>query len=286
MFDIYNEIEDDKMNKSFLSNLDLENNSIAISPNSNLTEIQSNIFISGNNLEPLFMEQVTLYSSGINRIEPIISEHHINISNSQKNNQHLGRKRKDCEEKGLHTKYSEDNMILKAKVIFKEKILEHINEEMGKIKDFNVKINGKIYKVDAILDINPKKIATTKIIPNRELLSNPVKYLFSEDISGKYRKFPKNYNQIVIDQLYEKNYERITSILDISFLNCIKFFRKDDGMYDDFPCLKGLEKKFENLPNKLREEKNKEDYINMLIQLIKNFEQIFNDKKPRERGNH
>ena len=50
-----------------------------------------------------------------------------------------------------------------------------------------------------------------------------------------------------------------------------------------FFCLKGLEKKFENLSIDLINEGNDEKYINMLFDLIYNFENIFFSKKSRKR---
>ena len=248
----------------------------------------------GTNLVPQFTNQIALHPTDINENNSNKSQKYNKSpknkknSKSNQNNKILGRKRKDCKEERSHDKYTKDNMVRKAKVLFKDSILEHINKKMEK-KSLFVSINGKKYKVDKILDINPEKIVTIDILENRKLLKNKIRDLFSVDISDKYKNFPKNYNKIVIDTLYKDNkYKNITSILDINFLNCIKFFRKDDGIFgeNEFSCLNGLEKSFEDLSNKLKKKNNEEDYIDMFIQLIEEFEDFFYDRIPKNKFNY
>ena len=235
------------------------------------------------NLPPVNM--ITLPSSDIISIWQNKSPDENENSKSITNNKVLGRKRKDCEEQGKHTKEAQDNIIRKVKVIIKDSLLKHINKKMDKLDDLYVNINGKKYKLNKILDIKQDKIVDINTLSNRKLLTNKVKDIFSEDISGKYKKYPKNYNRIAIDKLYETNNKSITSILDLDFLDCIKFFREDDIINDDnFSCLKGLEKRFKNLPNELKDKNNNQKYINKVIEVIKTFEKIYNvDKRPRER---
>ena len=251
------------------------------------------LFTSDNNLknEIFFnlppVNQITLPSSDItsNSKRHNKSPKKKHNSKSKSKNNVLGRKRKDCEEQGKHTKESQDNIIRKVKVIFKDSILKHINKKMDKIDDLYININGKDYKLNKILDIKQDKIVDINTLSNRELLTKKVKDIFRDDISGRYKKYPTNYNRIAIDKLYETNNKSITSILDLDFLDCIKFFREDDIINDDnFSCLKGLEKRFQNLQNELKDKSNNQKYINEVIKVIKKFEQIYYvDKKPRQR---
>ena len=249
------------------------------------------IFTSDNNLknEIFFnlppLNQITLPSSDITSKRHNKSPKKKHNSKSKSKNNVLGRKRKDCEEQGKHTKESQDNIIRKVKVIFKDSILKHINKKMDKIDDLYININGKDYKLNKILDIKQDKIVDINTLSNRELLTKKVKDIFRDDISGRYKKYPTNYNRIAIDKLYETNNKSITSILDLDFLDCIKFFREDDIINDDnFSCLKGLEKRFQNLQNELKDKSNNQKYINEVIKVIKKFEQIYYvDKKPRQR---
>ena len=249
------------------------------------------IFTSDNNLknEIFFnlppLNQITLPSSDITSKRHNKSPKKKHNSKSKSKNNVLGRKRKDCEEQGKHTKESQDNIIRKVKVIFKDSILKHINKKMDKIDDLYININGKDYKLNKILDIKQDKIVDINTLSNRELLTKKVKDIFRDDISGRYKKYPTNYNRIAIDKLYEINNKSITSILDLDFLDCIKFFREDDIINDDnFSCLKGLEKRFQNLQNELKDKSNNQKYINEVIKVIKKFEQIYYvDKRPRQR---
>ena len=249
------------------------------------------IFTSDNNLknEIFFnlppLNQITLPSSDITSKRHNKSPKKKHNSKSKSKNNVLGRKRKDCEEQGKHTKESQDNIIRKVKVIFKDSILKHINKKMDKIDDLYININGKDYKLNKILDIKQDKIVDINTLSNRELLTKKVKDIFRDDISGRYKKYPTNYNRIAIDKLYETNNKSITSILDLDFLDCIKFFREDDIINDDnFSCLKGLEKRFQNLQNELKDKSNNQKYINEVIKVIKKFEQIYYvDKRPRQR---
>ena len=68
----------------------------------------------------------------------------------------------------------------------------------------------------------------------------------------------------------------------MTFLECLKYYRKDEDIINDakYSCLKGLEKGFENLKDRLIQ-KNDEKYADMLIELIKKFEKVYFDKKSR-----
>ena len=74
--------------------------------------------------------------------------------------------------------------------------------------------------------------------------------------------------------------EKITCIFEITFLECLKFFRKDEKIINDtkYKCLNGLEKNFEEIKEKLLKE-NDEKYVNGIINLMKNYEKIYSNKK-------
>ena len=76
--------------------------------------------------------------------------------------------------------------------------------------------------------------------------------------------------------------ENITSILDKTFLECLKYYRKDSDIINDsqYDCLKWLEKNFEVLKDRLMKN-NDERYADKLIKLIKEFEEIYSKKKSR-----
>ena len=199
----------------------------------------------------------------------------------------LGRKKKNSGEIGKHDKYAENNMTRKMKVIIKNDLLDFINSKIKKELNLsNIIINGKIYKENEIklLNIKQDQIKDTNVDFNLTFLNTKIKDILSEKISKNNRiKYPSNFNDILINKIYQiENGESITSILDMTFLECLKYYRKDEDIINDakYSCLKGLEKGFENLKDRLIQ-KNDEKYADMLIELIKKFEKVYFDKKSR-----
>ena len=212
---------------------------------------------------------------------------HIQISNSDENsnsNHHnlLGRKKKGTELTGKHTEYSEDNMIRKFKRYSIETFLNKINSELKAAPVF-IEFNGKKYKANKLVKINHKFAKNITVNEIRNFLNDKIKTTLSVDISDLYKKYPKNYNQLVIEKLYEENKTNVTCILEKSGLECIKYFRKDEDAFfnEENSCLNGIEKRYENLPQYLRNKGFKEDYIIIYIELIKDFENINEKKSPR-----
>ena len=247
--------------------LDIENESnIYDSPN--IFDLELNFSSDNNNL--------FLYSSPQDNKNPPAPKKESNF---------LGRKKKNSGEIGLHDKYSENNRVRKFKVIMKDALLDLINSKIKENIKLTVLIDEKEFVVDGLLNIRQNQIISTNVMDNRQLLDKTIREIFSDEIAKNFRKYPKNYNKIVIDKIYEiENEEKIIPILDMKYIDCIKYFRKEQNYMDDerFFCLKGLEKKFENLSVDLIKEGNDEKYINMLFNLIYNFENIFLAKKSRK----
>lgn len=187
---------------------------------------------------------------------------------------------------GRHGKYAEDNRVRKVKVCLKDSLFRKINSEIQK-NAISINIDGKEYKVDGLLDINQEQTINTTVGENLKLLKRKLKDFFSVGISNKFKNYPKNFNKLIIEKLYQENFTNVTSFLDKTFLDSLKYFRKDKDVYDneEFSCLQGIEKDFEELPQKFRKEGHDNRYINMVINLINNFEQIYYEKTPRETKN-
>lgn len=198
----------------------------------------------------------------------------------------LGRKTKKSGLTGRYGKYAEDNRVRKVKVCLKDSLFRKINSEIQK-NAISINIDGKEYKVDGLLDINQEQTINTTVGENLKLLKRKLKDFFSVGISNKFKNYPKNFNKLIIEKLYQENFTNVTSILDKTFLDSLKYFRKDKDVYDneEFSCLQGIEKDFEELPQKFRKEGHDNRYINMVINLINNFEQIYYEKTPRETKN-
>ena len=211
-----------------------------------------------------------------------------NINNDQNdlnvgNNILLGRKTKMSGLTGHHGKYAEDNRVRKVKVYLKDSLFRKIISEI-KENELSINVDGKEYKIDELLDINQEQTINTSVGENLRLFNTKLKYFFNV-ISNKYKNYPKNFNELIIKKLYEENMTNVTCILDKTFLDSLKYFRKDKDVYDneEYSCLQGIEKDFEDLPKKFRKEGHDDRYINMVIDLINRFEKIYYDKRPRQK---
>ena len=200
-------------------------------------------------------------------------------------NNMMGRKRKDSLSIGLHNKFSEDNMITKAKILLKDDLLEHINSKIREEEiNLSVVIEGVEYKDCQILNIRRDKFIHLDVNENKDLLNKKLKEIFFDDINRRFHNYPKNFNKILIEKIFEmENAEKIKQILEMKFLECIKYYRKDLEIICDkrYNCLGGLEKKFENLRIKLEKKNHEKEYIDKFIELIKNFENVLNHKIAR-----
>lgn len=197
----------------------------------------------------------------------------------------LGRKKANSCEIGKHTKFDQDNMIRKFKPYFKDCLKDLINSKIQKYIKFPLNLfNINKYKKIEILNINQEQVKDISVKMNIEFLQKKVKDFFSVNISGNYSRYPKNFNELLIKELYKiENGEKITCILDKTIEECLKFFRMDEDVINnpDYSCLKGLEQKFLDFKNELLNE-YKENYTNKMIYLIKNFELIYKNKRRRK----
>ena len=141
---------------------------------------------------------------------------HIEIDNSQMNSnsnhqKFLGRKRKDSKSTGDHNEYSEDNLLRKFKIYNIETFRTKINSELKTTPVF-IENNGKKYEAKKLLKINQEFAKDITVNEARNFLNNKIKTIFSVDISGLYKNYPKNYNQLVIEKLYKENKTNVTCI--------------------------------------------------------------------------
>ena len=175
--------------------------------------------------------------------QPKSTKKTIIIKTIEKNNILVGNKRNNNDKK-RHSKHFFDNKVRRIKVLFKNALFEFIN---SKIKNLNliVEINGKIYIVYELLNIKPKRVEDTNIISNLILFDTQIMDFLSEDISDKFTKYPKNYNKVVIDKILENaNNQNLIDILNMTYLDCLKYYRKDEEIINDdnYSCLKRIRK--------------------------------------------
>ena len=245
----------------------IENDSIILGKNDFLTQINNNNTILENN-------NLDIYE--IPHFNPI----------QQNTKTLLGRKKKNSGEMGKHNKYSENNMIRKLKVVIKNAILNFINSKIqNELKLSNIIINDKKIEKERIklLNIKQDQIVDTSVENNIKFMHTKIKDILGYEISGNYNNFPKEFNKLLIEQLYtiEKS-EDVTCIFEMTFLECLKYFRMDEDIINNskYKCLSGFEKNYEEIKDKLLKD-NDEKYVNGFVNLLKNYEKIYYNKKSR-----
>lgn len=269
-----NEFSTDYQNSSILNN-SFYNDEEEVEEN-----IDENEYLFNNNNTLADLDNINLYNLPDNNS---ISSQEIEQINNHKL---LGRKKKNSGETGKHNKYSEDNMIRKIKVLFRDDLLDFINNKIKKHLHLSEIINNKIYrgKKKELLKIRSMQTYNTSVEFNINLFNTKIGDFFSDQISPIYRMYPTNFNALLIEQIYQiDNEKKVTSILDKTFLDCLKYYRKEKFSLDNHKCLEGLEEYFEKLKNKLmKENNNEEQYVDNLIGLIKELDIIYFNKTPRE----
>ena len=180
-----------------------------------------------------------------------------------------GRKRKGNHEKRKHDKNREDNKVRKIKSYIINSVPDYVNESLSPQHKQFLKISKKVNE-----ELN--------ITYNRSLMQKSLAEIFAENpINGRYSKknYPKNYNAKLVDEIHTNN-EELEAIekLNLTYKQYLDIFRE-----------KNLEK-FKN-DIKLKEIKNGEDestakkYTGELVNLLLGYEDWFNNKTPRIKGN-
>ena len=190
------------------------------------------------------------------------------------------------EKKRKHDKFSEDDEFRKIKVMLKDALISFIN---NKITEKEIDLNnicGKKAKDVNIKNINQKIMIDNKIKTTRKLFDTTIKDFLSDKISGRYSTYPKDFNERVLQKLYEN--ESFKKILDQKILDCIKhcikYCIKNENKKEEIEnsCLKGFEKEFKAQLDDLKT-KNEKAYIDSINKLITEIEVIYNNKKPKKK---
>ena len=184
----------------------------------------------------------------------------------------LGRKKKDSNQEGKHTKYSEDNIIRKIKASVISSLKDFINSVISNVYDKKI---GKGRFRKELLKMNQSQIINSK--NNREFLYKSLKEIFSEDISTKYNNYQPEHNRRVIEDLLdEKDYNKQTlfkNLFDLKFLECVLHIRgeKQNDLLNGLASLDDLCAKFEN----------DKEYLESFKYYTNNLETIIINKRRR-----
>ena len=235
--------------------------------------------------------QITNFNFFILGKKQILNSSDINLikyKSKEKNNKETkkrGRKRKredtcnneDDSDKKTHDKFSDDNMRKKCKNIVLKYILEFINRKIRE-KYFGKIGQGKFKKELKILKQEEKVNST--VDSDKLFLNKSIKEIFSENISPRFSNYPPTHNKIIIESLINEEDEDkkiyFSSLFNITFLDCLKYFRGDNIIKE----LDGFIK-FSSLEEKIKNEHGK-SYVDLMLYYLKGFQEIINNKKPRK----
>jgi len=230
----------------------------------------------------------SLNQKAINITNPNTQKHIFNIAKKKK----LGRKRKNCCLKGAHDKYAQDNMIKKVKgMVINSTFLSFVNNSLIEEEtdsSAQIRKNNNKWKVNhtrTLFKIDQKIIEDVNREYNLNLLKLPLKEIYSNNISLKIKQKSENHNKKLIDEIYLNNQKKKTiNILNMTLGQCMKHLSKKEY----YPELKGLENEHEKIIKELKEKKETNEYIELFIDLLGRFEEIYKnkrihkDKKERE----
>ena len=185
----------------------------------------------------------------------------------------FGRKKKNSNEKGIHDKYSSDNIIRKCKAVLIQILNKFINDKIkeiyGKERNYNIK-RSRLKKM------NQFQVVNSNVKYNQQFLNKKLKDIFSEKISSRCTTYSEDHNKQLINNLLneenKKNRKIFNDILNLTFIECLKHFRGSIIV----PCLNDL-KNYNDVVDEFKDE----DYKESFKCYIDNFEEIIKNKKPR-----
>ena len=200
----------------------------------------------------------------------------------EKERKRMGRKPKNSTEEGIHTKYHWDNIMRRIKGIILNLLYEFINKKIIK----NLHLSKYKIKRNTLKKINQKQSFKTNIDFNKEFLSKTLKDIFSDNISTKYT-YDEKHNEIIINKCLKAKdneaREYFEKLFSLSFLDCLKYFRKDENLDEKMNLLKEMETYDEYKKNK----KNKKNFLNdvdcmgTFEHYMKNFESFIMRKEEK-----
>lgn len=183
-------------------------------------------------------------------------------------NKRTGRKSKDSKEKGLHNKYTSDNMIKKCKTVTLKILANLINKKIKEVFHTNQK---------RLMKMNQQQIINSHVNYNKLFLYKKLKDIFSENLSSKCKRYPNDYNRKLINELLNQKDKNkkifFFDIFNLTFLDCIEHFSGSKKIY----CLQDLEK-LDDVCESLGEDENYKESFRCYIE---NFKTIIEKKKPR-----
>ena len=200
----------------------------------------------------------------------------INKENSDDDKKFLGRKKAGDKSVRSHTKFSDDNTRRKIKSTLVNNLSDYINI---KIEDLYGKDVGEGMVRKRLMKLGQKQISNASVKFNQEFLYKKLKNIFSENVTTRITNYSPERNKEVIEELIndqnEKRSNYFKGLFNVTFLECLKYYRGDD-IYNEY--LQGF-KKFSQEEFIQNEGK---DYTKHFMAYLKNYETILFNKRPRK----
>lgn len=262
-FDINNYELKDTIDDFFLKCYQEENHA------NNLNEINSNFKLYNYTEDNISNSEINLRKRGRKK-----EKKEIKIINKKR----CGRKLKNSIEKGIHNKYSSDNIIRKCKAVLLQIISKFIN---NKIKEFYGNELNYNPKRNRLLKMNQFQVVNSNVKFNQQFLNKKLKDIFSEKLSSRCTTYSRDHNkQLILYLLNDKDNikkQLFNDILNLTFLDCLQHFRGSTNI----ECLNGL-KDYDEVCEEFLDENYKESFRCY----IDNFEKIIKNKKSRRNKKH
>ena len=195
-----------------------------------------------------------------------------NLNSKQKNFSTLfttkktGRKKKDSNEIGIHNKYCKDHIIPKIKTKIINALMTFINEIFSS--------NGFEEK---LVQITGDRAKNTNTLYNRQLLEKSLKEFFSVPVTKKNgKKYKEDHNIKILDKIYNAKDPVVNSVLDRTFLECMKHFRGSESYF----ALQGLEKYYDLTIQQFEDD---ELYVEKFNKILFDYEKIFAERQVRKK---
>ena len=193
----------------------------------------------------------------------------------------------------------------KSKNFFSDDIVDFLNEKINPINLYVRINNGKDLKAK-FLNLSDDITNDVTVKTNKDLLERPLKYILL-NTNGRIKN-NRNFNEILINGICENielnkidEIKNLKQILNTKYSDALKFYSKDETSLKDnnLKCLKDLEKKFEKIPEKMKnkhehlkkvhlelygkippdEEKYDQFHEDEIIRTIKDFKKIVNNRE-------
>ena len=250
----FNSLEQSKIELSETYNDDSSSNIFIIIDNKDLNKVENQKLLGNNNAK-----NKKKYFSVINKEKSL-----------------LGRKKKFENIKSKHNKFSDDNLRRKVKHLVIRSAMNYINEKIEFL--YNGKIGNNIYKKKFLI-LNKNQKANATIDYNKAFLNKKLGNILSDNISKKYNIYKEDHNKSLVKYLInEKDINKkifFNNFFNLTFLQCLKHYSGEEFIKE----LNGA-KCFDEERNTLQEE---DDYIPVLENYIKNYEDIIMNKNSRKK---